>query len=538
MVRAQIPSFDRELVQLPCRHSSYNDDVKLEAFQAADMTYAGKQRKGIHENFESCTSMQDHVLRALDERFPLAAPIPLPEHIEKAAVFTRDCPPEALMKFWDSQLSRLEQLVDDSKLAQLRWNDRILPDIAPAAGKLKTVAISQLMHHFGVGGQKWIHQFALGFPITGTLSQLKAFERGKDLPPVVMTSQLFRSAPERFRERAAKSGMANAQQLWDEASAQVSKGWLAPPQLLDRDGQLPGWQANSCNVAFRFGVKQDAKLRACDDLKHSLTNQCCQVRTPIQLVSWDHLAQLSKLCGDSHDEWHLFKADHVAAYKQLPIDPRDQCTAIVALRHPQSKKWYGFVTRTLVFVSVAAVLHYNILSGIWSTIFARSMLIPLLSHFDDFAALLRAGLAEKALSVFTRFCDILGFQPKAGKSSVGNKITLLGLLGTFPSRDSEGQLLISLPDEKRVSWSGAIKSFLAAGAISHSCLEKLIGRLSFSQTSLFGKFARTQLRPLYQKFHRRWYNAQLSTLERRTFEWWHQIIADFTPRAVTSLLDS
>ena len=32
--------------------------------------------------------MQDHVLRALDERSPLAAPIPLPEHIRKAAVFT------------------------------------------------------------------------------------------------------------------------------------------------------------------------------------------------------------------------------------------------------------------------------------------------------------------------------------------------------------------------------------------------------------------------------------------------------------------
>ena len=88
MVCAKIPIFDRELVQLPRRHSSYNDDVKLDTFSAADMTYAGKQRKGIHENFESCTSMRDHVLRALDERFPLAAPIPLPEHIKKAAVFT------------------------------------------------------------------------------------------------------------------------------------------------------------------------------------------------------------------------------------------------------------------------------------------------------------------------------------------------------------------------------------------------------------------------------------------------------------------
>ena len=67
--------------------------------------------------------------------------------------------------------------------------------------------------------------------------------------------------------------MVNAQHLRGEATAQVSKGWLAPPQLLGRGGNLPGWRPNASNVAFRFGVKQDAKLRACDDLKHSLTNQ-------------------------------------------------------------------------------------------------------------------------------------------------------------------------------------------------------------------------------------------------------------------------
>ena len=225
------------------------------------------------------------------------------------------------------------------------------------------------------------------------------------------------------------------------------QGWLAPPLPLDRDGALPGWKAHTCNVAFRFGVKKGSKLRACDDLKRSLTNQCCQVRTPIQLVSWDHSAQLSQLCGGDSDESHLFKADHEAAYKQLPIAPSDQCTAIVAIRRPQSMKWFGFVTRTLVFGSVAAVIHYNILSGIWSTIFARPMLIPPLSYFGDFAAFLRDGLAEKALSVFTRFCDILGFQLKTGKSSVGNKITFLGLLGTFPSDANRGRLLISLPGE-------------------------------------------------------------------------------------------
>ena len=165
-------------------------------------------------------------------------------------------------------------------------------------------------------------------------------------------------------------------------------------------------------MAFRFGVQQDSKLRACDDLKHSLTNQCCWNRTPIQLVSWDHLARLSRLLSKPGEEWHLFKADHEAAYKQLPIDPADQKTAIVALRHPKSGKWFGFITRTLVFGSVAAVLHYNILSRIWTSICCRLLGIPIVGYFDDFAALVKAGLAEEALRVFSRFLRPPGVRPQ------------------------------------------------------------------------------------------------------------------------------
>ena len=57
----------------------------------------------------------------------------------------------------------------------------------------------------------------------------------------------------------------------------------------------------------------------------------------------------------------MFKEDHNASYKQLPIDPAELSAAIIALRHPVVHRWYGFVTRTLIFGSVADVLHYNVL---------------------------------------------------------------------------------------------------------------------------------------------------------------------------------
>ena len=61
-------------------------------------------------------------------------------------------------------------------------------------------------------------------------------------------------------------------------------------------------------------------------------------------------------------------------------------------------------------------------------------------------------LGGKAIAIFHRFSELLGFRLKAGKSSVGNKIVSLGLPGTFPSRENRSQLLISLTDEKRVKW--------------------------------------------------------------------------------------
>ena len=88
MKQAEIHRLDRRLIQMPRPHSPYNDDVKLEVPPPSDMTYAGKHRLGIHENFESCSSMRDHVRRAPDGRFPIAAPIPLPDHIKNAAIFT------------------------------------------------------------------------------------------------------------------------------------------------------------------------------------------------------------------------------------------------------------------------------------------------------------------------------------------------------------------------------------------------------------------------------------------------------------------
>ena len=60
-------------------------------------------------------------------------------------------------------------------------------------------------------------------------------------------------------------------------------------------------------------------------------------------------------------------------------------------------------------------------------------------------------------------------------------------------------LRIRLPTENVEKWPAITLSRAKEGRISPNDLERLIGNLSFTQTSVFGRFRRTVLKPLYDK---------------------------------------
>ena len=258
------------------------------------------------------------------------------------------------------------------------------------------------------------------------------------------------SSGARFRDRAAESGHKNAQPLLGEAMQKVEKGRLLLPTPLPADGKPLSWHSKEFNIPFRFGAIRTNKLRACDDLKHSMTNLACTAETPIQLFSWGNVAHLPNLLASKGGDWVMFKADHKAAYKQLPIDPSDQASAIVALRHPLGGKWYGFVTRTLIFGSVAAGLHYNVLSRILTALVNRYLDLSLVGYFSDFAAVIPAALGRPAMNAFARFARALSFELHDDKFDIGEEVTFLGWLVSFPATRNGGHLRISLPEEKRL----------------------------------------------------------------------------------------
>ena len=299
--------------------------------------------------------------------------------------------------------------------------------------------------------------------------------------------------------------------------------------MLTNDGEL-FFEKNGLNPAFRFSAPQGDRNRACDDFRHSCTNQACTVLTPIRLISWDHVSAIANKFKAHGALCHFFKCDHKSAYKALPVDPEQSKLAVIVLRSPADGKYYAFFSRTLLFGSTASVLHYNIFARIVTELFNKIFGIPLISFFDDFGCLMRPDLLHDALRTFQRFCGALNVVLKVEKTEVGHRIPFLGLLGDFPSLSNGGRLAVSLTTEKADSWLNLVLTVLKEGRISHQVLEGLIGKLSFSQAALFGKFARSQMRVLYRKLYRKIYCSQLSHRERAVLIWWCAIFRELSPR--------
>ena len=204
-----------------------------------------------------------------------------------------------------------------------------------------------------------------GFPIVGEVEQTGVYPRDDSKRPPPEVSEIWNGNSQRFQTRSLHSGAINAQMLWDEAMTQVNKGWLDNPVPLGPCGKTPLPDMPAAAIAFRFGVDQLDKIRSCDDIKYSTTNEYCAVWTPIKLPTWDHIGQMASDVKETNRPWSFLKVDHEAAYKQLPLDPSRAKYALAALLRPTLLTWHAFRPHALLFGAEADVAHYNCFQGPW-----------------------------------------------------------------------------------------------------------------------------------------------------------------------------
>ena len=74
-----------------------------------------------------------------------------------------------------------------------------------------------------------------------------------------------------------------------------------------------------------------------------------------------------------------------------------------------------------------------------------------------------------------------------------------------------------------------IDRVLELGVVTHSQLDPLVGRLSFLQTSIFGRVGRPMIPPLYIKLNAANYRPALSDREIMALHWWVTALPNLRP---------
>ena len=106
----------------------------------------------------------------------------------------------------------------------------------------------------------------------------------------------------RFITRALASGVLNANDLWQEAMAQVHKGLISELRPLDEVGSVVGGPPGSAVIAPPRGVDQSGEIRACDDVKYSTSNDYFAAKTAIEIPTWGHLGQMGREIKDPNKQ--------------------------------------------------------------------------------------------------------------------------------------------------------------------------------------------------------------------------------------------
>ena len=509
------------------------DDVKLDHYQSPPLIFMGSQRRGVRDPIPTASSYESHLKKALSLPFPLSSQCPLPRDVEKAFEFLKRLDREGIERFWSDQMDRLRKISAHPYCSSANWYSARPSFLASAPTDLNVALLAQLADHYGIGAHNWLSQYVSGFPITGTICQAKTFPLTDtpDNPFPVSWTSLIADAPAKFRARATRKPP-HADTIWSEAMEQVGRGWLAPPRALDKDGRFADAPNFPLVNAFRFAVVQNEKIRAFDDLLASGTNSSCSVLSPITLPSWEHVARIAADLAHSGHDIVFGKGDESDAYKKQPMKPADAFAAVITVQGPDGR-WFGLVPRSQLFGSVASVVHYNTFSRLLISLFVRIFGIPGVAYFDDYGFLVFAHLQNSAFRHFKEFCEILGVALSPKKCSISGTNTFLGLTGSFPSRCNSFRLSIKLDDLKAAKWIKSLEDIIRDRRVDHKDLDRLVGRLSFAQTNVFGKFARPFSQELYDRLHAHPYISSCDDYFLANLNWWLSALKSGISRTVS-----
>ena len=142
--------------------------------------------------------------------------------------------------------------------------------------------------------------------------------------------------------------------------------------------------------------------------------------------------------------------------------------------------------------------------------------LPLVNYFDDLGSAVPTWLSEDGIRLLREACALFGVILGDRKTDLGRRIAFSGILGHFPGPDADMVLPITLSGEKKTHRIAIIRNVSASGRISNKDSESLTGKYHFPQTSIFGRFGRVTVHPIYRKLYAAYYQPILTDSDRIT----------------------
>ncbi len=210
----------------------------------------------------------------------------------------------------------------------------------------------------------------------------------------------------------------------------------------------------------------------------------------------------------------LAKADVKAAYRNVPVHPRD--------RWLLGMRWNDevFVDGTLPFGLRSAPLLFSTLGDAIEWMATRKGAAWLRHYLDDFVAVGRKGTVdcERAMLIFKEVCGRLGMPLEESKEEGPSEVlTFLGL-----EIDSI-KMEVRLPQEKLMEMRALLKRWRGMKACKRRDLESLVGSLNHACKAIMpGRAFKRRLQDLMTSEKSRDRVVRLNVEARADIEWWYR----------------
>ena len=368
----------------------------------------------------------------------------------------------------------------------------------------------EMLHDIGFpAADDLAHYMTAGFPLAGEFPQTGVFPEQERTANFSVADLWASAAQIRAEVIAACRGsgdLALDEELFATTCEEAEKGWLRAPLSQVELAPLGSWVPSR-----RFGIRQGGKLRAIDDYTVSRVNSALSTSECIDPDDVDQIVANCRLHADAFvlppgDRSNVspFKGidrhpdvegdvlvgrlwDIASAYRNLAVRPSQRSLAVIAVWNPALPKVELFQQLALPFGASASVLSFNWVAVALGAVLTRSLLIGSTGFYDDFTIIERGRLAQSATESVEAFFGLLGW-PLKPLPGFSQKPEPLGAVVDLTSAHA-GEVHVGNRPARVSELGAAIEEFLSADVVDPKVLERIRGRILFSRSLCFGRFA-------------------------------------------------